>query len=82
MSAMCTYGGMVGWKRAMPKSSHHRGQARCQDKGEIEWSDAAPTTRSCKHTIAQWGGGVYARLVVGYTRTWASLGFPTGLAWN
>ena len=25
------------------------------------------------------GGGVCTRLVVGYTRTWASLGFPTGL---
>ena len=25
------------------------------------------------------GGGVWTRLVVGYTWTWASLGFPTGL---
>ena len=24
------------------------------------------------------GGGVWTRLVVGYTWTWASLGFPTG----
>ena len=24
MSGMCTCGGMVGWKGAMPKSSHHR----------------------------------------------------------
>ena len=30
------------------------------------------------HHIAV-GGGVWTRLVVGYTWTWASLGFPTGL---
>ena len=30
--------------------------------------------------MLQWGGGgVWTRLVVGYTWAWASLGFPTGL---
>ena len=57
MSGMCTCGGMVGWKGAMPKSSHHRGLARCQEKGEKEWSAGAPTARSCRHTMWQWGGG-------------------------
>ena len=28
---------MVGWKGAMPKSSHHRRLARCQVKGKKEW---------------------------------------------
>ena len=77
MLGMCTCGGMVRWKGAMPKSSHHRGLARCQEKGEKEWSDGAPGARSSRHTMSQWGG-VYTRLVVGYTWTWASLGFPTG----
>ena len=30
------------------------------------------------HHVAVAGGGVCTRLVVGYTWTWASLGFPTG----
>ena len=80
MLGMCTCGGMVGWKGVMPKSSHHRGLARCQEKGEKEWSAGAPAARLRRHTMSQWGGGVvYRRLVVGYTWTWASLGFPTGL---
>ena len=57
MSGMCTWGGMVGWKGAMPKSSHHRGLAVCQEKGKKEWSPGAPAARSCKHTMSQWGGG-------------------------
>ena len=60
MSGMCTWGGMVGWKGAMPKSSHHRGLAGCEEKGRKEWSAGAPAARSCKHTMSQWGGG-YAR---------------------
>ena len=28
-SGTCTFGGMVGWKGVMPKSSHQRGLARC-----------------------------------------------------
>ena len=80
MSGMCTFGWMVGWKGAMPNSSHHGGLARCHVKEKKQWSGGAPTTRSCKHTMSPWGGGgVYTRLVVGYTSTWASLGFPTGL---
>ena len=51
-------GGMVGWKGAMPKSSHHRGLARCQEKGENEWSAGAPAARSCRHTTSQLGGGM------------------------
>ena len=31
------------------------------------------------HHVALGGGGVYTRLVVGYTWTWVSLGIPTGL---
>ena len=58
MSGMCTWGGMVGWKGAMPKSSHHRGLARCQEKGKKECSAGAPAARSCRHTMSQWGGGV------------------------
>ena len=57
MSGTCTCGGMVGWKGALPKSSRHRGTARCQEKGEKEWSDGAPAARSCRHTMSQWGGG-------------------------
>ena len=57
MSGMCTCGGMVRWKGAMPKSSHHRGLARCQEKGKKEWSAGAPAARSCRHTMSQWGGG-------------------------
>ena len=78
MSGMCTCGGIVGWKGAMPKSSHHQGLARCHEKVEKEWSGGAPAARSCRHTMSQLGG-VYTRLVVGYTRTGASLGFPSGL---
>ena len=58
MSGICTCGGMVGWKGAMPKSSHHRGLARCQEKGKKEWSTGAPAARSCKHTMSEWGGGI------------------------
>ena len=57
-SGTCTWGGMVGWKGAMPKSSHHRGLARCQEKGKNEWSAGAPAARSCRHIISQWGGGM------------------------
>ena len=57
MSGMSTWGGMVGWKGAMPKSSHHRGLARCQEKGKKEWSAGAPASRSCRRTMSQWGGG-------------------------
>ena len=57
MSGMCTWGGMVGWKGAMPKSCHHRGLARCQEKGKKEWSAGAPAARSCRHTMSQRGGG-------------------------
>ena len=52
MSGTCTWGGMVGWKGATPKSSHHRGLARCQEKGKKEWSAGAPAARSCRHTIS------------------------------
>ena len=55
MSGMCTCGGTVGWKGAMPKSSHHRRLARCQVKGIKEWSDGAHAARSCRHTMSQWG---------------------------
>ena len=57
MSGMCTWGGMVGWKGAMPNSSHHRGLARCQEKGKNEWSAGARAARSCRHTMSQLGGG-------------------------
>ena len=30
--------------------------------------------------MSQWGGGVYTRLAVGQTSTWASLVFPTELS--
>ena len=50
MSGMCTFGWMVGWKGAMPKSSHHRGLARCHVKGKKQWSGGAPAARSCSHT--------------------------------
>ena len=76
LSRMCTWGGMVGWKGAVPKSSHHRGLARCQEKGKKEWSVGAPAARSCKHTMSQWGGGVWTRLVVGYTWTWVVVRLP------
>ena len=66
MSGMCIFGWMVGRKGAMPKSSHHRGLARCQVKGTKEWSGGALAARSCRHTMSQWGGA-YIRLVVGYT---------------
>ena len=58
-SGTCTWGGMVGWKGAMPKSSHHRGLAGCQEKKKKEWSAGAPAARSCMqaHHIAV-GGGV------------------------
>ena len=56
MSGMCTCAGMVGWKGAMPKSSHHRGLARCQEKRKKEWSVGAPAARSCRHTMSQWWG--------------------------
>ena len=59
-------GGMVGWKGVMPKSSHHRGLARCHEKGKKEWSAGALAARSCRHTMSQWVGG-WTRLVVGYT---------------
>ena len=58
MSGMCTRGGMVGWKGAMPKSSHHGGLARCQEKGKKEWSASASAPKSCRHTMSQWGGGI------------------------
>ena len=58
MSGMCTWGGMEGWKGAMPKSSHHRGLARCQEKGKKEWSAGAPAARSCRQTMSHWGGGM------------------------
>ena len=61
MSGMCTCEGMVGWKGAMPKSSHHRGLARCQEKEKAEWSAGAPTATSCRHTMSQWGGGGYTQ---------------------
>ena len=70
-SGMCTCGGMVGWKGAMPKSSHHRGLARCQEKGKKEWSAGARATRSIKHTKLQWrrvihkvSGGVHLNVGV------------------
>ena len=59
MSGMCTFGAMVGWKGAMPKSSHHRGLARCHVKGKKGWSRGAPAARSCRHTMSQWGGGIH-----------------------
>ena len=46
MSGMCTCGGMVGWKGALLKSSHHRGCARCQEKGKKEWSDDEPVAQA------------------------------------
>ena len=57
MSGMCTFGWMVEWKGAMPKSSHNRGLARCQVKGKKEWSSCARAARCCRHTMSQWGGG-------------------------
>ena len=54
------------------------GAGKVPGEGEKEWSHGAPVARSCRHTMSQLGG-VYTRLVVGYTWTWASLGFPTGL---
>ena len=57
MSAMCTCWRIVGGKGAMPKSSHHRGLARCWEEGEKEWSDGAPAARSCRHTMSQSGVG-------------------------
>ena len=73
MSGMCTCGGMVGWKGAMPKSSHHRGVARCQEKGKKEWSAGAPAARSCRHTMSPLRGGIHevsggAHLDVGVLR--------------
>ena len=58
-SGTCTWGGMVGWKGATPKSSHHRGLARCQEKGKKEWSAGAPAAIKIlqAHHIAV-GGGV------------------------
>ena len=53
MSEMCTWGGMVGWKGAMPKSSHHWGLARCQEKGKKEWSAGARAARSSWQTMLQ-----------------------------
>ena len=29
---------MMEWKGEMPKSCHHRGLARCKEKGKKEWS--------------------------------------------
>ena len=60
MSGMYTWGGVTGWKGAMPKSltSHHRGLARCQEKGKQESSAGEPVARSCRHTMSQWGGGM------------------------
>ena len=55
------------------------GASNVPGEGENEWSSGAPAARSCRHTMLQWGGGVYIRLVVGYTETRVSLGFPTGL---
>ena len=55
MLGMCTFGGMVGWKWAKPKTSHHRGLPRFQEKEKKEWSDAAPAPRSCRHTMSQLG---------------------------
>ena len=38
-----------------------------------------PLQQDPEGTPCRNGGGVYTRLAVGYTWTWASLGFPTGL---
>ena len=76
MSGMCTWGGMVGWKGAMPKSSHHQGLARCQGKGKKEWSAGAPATRSCRHTMSQWGGGGVDEVSVGVHMDVGVLGLP------
>ena len=57
-SGTCTWGGMVGWKGATPKSSHHQGLARCQEKGKKEWSAGAAYRKILQaHHIAV-GGGV------------------------
>ena len=58
MSGMCTWGGIVGSKGVMPKSSHHWGLARCQEKRKKEWSAGAFAAKSCRHTMSQWGGGM------------------------
>ena len=75
MSGMFTRGGMVGWKGAMPKSSHHRGPSRCQEKGKKEWSDGAPAARSCRHTMSQWGGGIH-KVIGGVHLDVGVLGLP------
>ena len=78
MLGMCTFGWMVGWTGAMPKSSHHRGLARLAE-GEkmVSWCPCSKILQAQR--VAMGGGGVYIRLVVGHTWTWASLGFRTGL---
>ena len=44
-------------------------------KGKNEWSGGAPATRSCRHTMSQWGG-VYTRLVCGVHLDVGVLGLP------
>ena len=46
------------------------------EKGMVRWCPFSKILHA--HHVAM-GGVVYMRLVVGYTWTWASLGFPTGL---
>ena len=58
MSGMCTCGGRVGWKGAMPKSSHHRVLARCQEKGKkgvVRWCPCSKIVQA--HRDATGGGG-------------------------
>ena len=76
MSGMCTFGWMVGWKGAMPKSLHHRGLERSQQKGKKEWSGGAHARMSCRHTISQWGGGGMHKVSGGVH---LNVGVPTGL---
>ena len=48
----------MGWKGATPKSSHHRGLARCQEKGKkrvVCWCTCSKILQA--HHIAV-GGGV------------------------
>ena len=75
MLGMCTFGWMVGWIGAMPKSSHHRGLARCQVKGEkmVRWCPGNKILQA--HHVAMGGGGIH-KVSGGVHRDVGVLGLP------
>ena len=59
MTGMWTLGWMVGWKGAAPKSSHHRGLARCHAKEKKRMVPCCPCSKILKAHYVAMGGGMH-----------------------